>query len=415
MESNLLLNDLLPDLFRQEYAKMTAVLCRRFGLEHFEIAEDIASETFLKASEQWALDGIPANPRAWLYTVAKNKAYDHIKHLSVIDVAAKNIVTDSIIGNDAEFEFSDQIISDSQLAMIFAVCNPANSAETQISLALQILCGFSIQEIADALLTKTETIKKRLLRGKTNLRNDRFELRQLSQEDIEQRMETVLKTLYLFFNEGYYSKTNNQIVRKTLCAESLRLTLVLTENAYTNTASVNALLALMCFQSSRLNSRISAKGEIVLFDEQDQAEWDVSLIERGKYYLINAAGSQEVSKYHFEAGIAYWHATSNDESKWPHILQLYNQLILIEYTPVTALNSAFAFGKVYGNKAAIKEVEKLNLSGSAHYHATLGYLYSAEDVGTAIIHYKEAIRLTKSRGEKATLQKQLSSLFNKSK
>lgn len=402
--------ELLPHLFRQEYAKMTAVLCRHFGLNHIEIAEDIASDTFLRASEHWAINGIPKNPTAWLYTVAKNKTKDYFKHVSVFETQIKEAIKPNETEAEIDFEFSEQHIFDSQLAMIFAVCNPANSIEAQICLALQILCGFSMEEIANAFLTKTETIKKRLHRARANLRNDNFQIKILSETEIKSRLDTVLKTLYLLFNEGYFSKTNNHLIRKDLCSEAIRLTLLLTENPLTNQPQTNALLAVMCFQSSRLEARTDDKGEVVLFDEQDKKLWDKSLIERGNYYLVNAFIGNEVSKYHLEAGIAYWHTTPTDKNKLQHILQLYNQLILIEYSPITALNRTFAFAKVYGNKKAIIEAEKLNLTGSDYYHELLGYLYSETNIAKAIEHYEQAIRRTKSKTEKQTLTKEIERL-----
>lgn len=296
-------NEILPHLFRQEYAKMTAVLCRHFGLKHIEIAEDIASDTFLNASEHWAINGIPKNPTAWLYTVAKNKTKDYFKHISVFETKIKNDLKSNKPKQENDFEFNEKIISDSQLAMIFAVCNPANNAESQIALALQVLCGFSVEEIANAFITKTETIKKRLQRARNNLRNDNFQIKTLTELKIRSRQATVLQTLYLLFNEGYFSKSNNQFIRKELCSEAIRLNLILTENSQTNTPQTNALLSLMCFQSSRIEARTNEKGEAVLFEEQDKNLWDKSLIEKGNYYLINATNGNEISKYHLEAGI----------------------------------------------------------------------------------------------------------------
>ena len=402
-------NELLPHLFRQEYAKMTAVLCRHFGLKHIEIAEDIASETFLKASENWALNGVPENPTAWLYTVAKNKTKDYFKHISVFENKIKNDLKSSRPKQENDFEFSEQIISDSQLTMIFAVCNPANNSESQIALALQILCGFSVEEIANAFITKTETIKKRLQRARNNLRNDNFQIKALTELEIQSRQETVLQTLYLLFNEGYFSKSKNQFIRKELCSEAIRLNLVLTENALTNTPQANALLALMCFQSSRIEARTNKNGEAVLFEEQDKNRWDKSLIEKGNYFLVNATNGKEISKYHLEAGIAYWHTTDNKD-KWKNILQLYNQLILIEYSPITALNRTFAFSKIYGHEKAILEAEKLNLADNNQYHGLLGYLFAKSDIKKAIEHYEKAINLTKSETEKQTLKKEIERL-----
>ncbi len=400
--------ELLPHLFRTEYTKIIAVLCRHFGLKQIEIAEDIASDTFLKAHEHWGINGIPENPAAWLYTVAKNKTKDYFKHLGVFEKKVKEAIKPAPFV--PEFEFNDQIISDSQLAMIFAVCNPANSTSIQISLSLQILCGFSVEEIANALLTKAETIKKRLQRGRANLRNNNFQINELSEGDITSRLETVTKTIYLVFNEGYFSKTNDQIIRKDLCSEAIRLALVLSENLLTNTPRINALLALMCFQSSRLDARTDDKGQIVLFEDQDKTLWDQTLIARGNHYLINACEGSDISKYHLEAAIAYWHTTPTDENKWQHILQLYNQLILIEYSPITALNRAFAIARVFGPDKAIPEVEKLHLTESNHYHGLLGYLYAETDVKKAIRHYEKAVGLTKAKREKEVLMKEIKRL-----
>lgn len=403
-------NEILPHLFRQEYAKMTAVLCRHFGLKHIEAAEDIASDTFLKASENWAINGVPESPIAWLYTVAKNKAKDYFRHIAVFELQVKDSLKADGIETEHDFDFSSRVIADSQLSMIFMVCNTANAAPAQICLALQILCGFSVEEIANAFLTKSETIKKRLHRARTNLRHDNFQIKPLNETAIQSGLGTVLKTLYLLFNEGYFSKSNNQLIRKELCSEAVRLTLILTENLLTNTPQVNALLALMCFQSSRLEARTANNGTSVLFDQQDKSLWNKALIDRGNYYLVNACKGNEISRYHLEAAIAYWHTTPDDHTKWEHILELYDQLLLMEYSPVTALNRAFAFAKVYSCEKAIEEVEKANLPELNAYHELLGYLYADIDAAKAIQHYSKAIGLTKSKTAQQTLQQAISRL-----
>ena len=252
-------SQLLSDLFRKEYAKMVAVLCCHFGFSHLEIAEDIASDIFLKAYELWEREPLPANPTAWLYTVAKNKAKDYEKHVAIFQNKVKKALTPTEKSEELTFETSE--INDSQLEMLFNICDPSISVESQISLALQILCGFTVEEIANALLTHTETIKKRLLRAKSKLREHHFQIKTVSPADIQARLETVLRCLYLFFNEGYFSETNNQFIRKEFCKETLRLTLLLAEHPQTDTPQVNALLSLMCFQSSRLEARINTTGE----------------------------------------------------------------------------------------------------------------------------------------------------------
>lgn len=403
-------NGLLGDLFRQEYPKMTAVLCRRFGLEHIEIAEDIISDVFLKASENWAINGVPENPAAWLYTVAKNKAKDHLKRISLFETKIVGHIRPNDEEAEPDFGFGSGYIDDSQLAMIFAVCDPDNSAESQICLALQILCGFSMEEIANAFLTNLETIKKRLYRAKTRLRNSGFQIRTLGGANIQSRLDTVLKTLYLLFNEGYFSRTNDQLIRNELCAEAMKLALILTDNPLTDTAQTRALLALMCYQGSRLEARTADTGEMVLFDEQDQSLWNQELIEKGNYYLVNACQGNQVSKYHLEAAIAYWHAHPAVPNHWRHILELYNQLILIEYLPIAALNRSFALARVYGHERAILETEKLKLTGNDQYHKLLGYLYEATDTGKAIDHYSQALQLTRANPAKQVLEKKIEQL-----
>ena len=401
-------SQLLSDLFRKEYAKMVAVLCRHFGFSHLEIAEDIVSDTFLKAYELWETQPLPANPTAWLYTVAKNKAKDYEKHVAIFQNKVKKTLTPTEKSEELTFETSE--INDSQLEMLFNICDPSISVVSQISLALQILCGFTVEEIANALLTNTETIKKRLFRAKSKLREHHFQIKTVSSADIQARLETVLRCLYLFFNEGYFSETNSQFIRKEFCKEALRLTLLLVEHPQTDTPQVNALLSLMCFQSSRLEARTSATGENTLYEQQDKSKWDKDLIDRGNYYLVKACEGSQVSKYHLEAGIAYWHTTPTDENKWEYILRLYNQLIIIEYSSVIALNRTFAHGKVYGKEKAIVEAEKLGLEDNHYYHELLGYLYTDIDNQKAIAHYQKAITLSKSPNERATLQKQIERL-----
>ncbi|MFA6979315.1 MAG: sigma-70 family RNA polymerase sigma factor [Ignavibacteriaceae bacterium] len=403
-------NELLPHLFRLEYSKMTAVICRHFGLKYIEIAEDIVSDTFLKATETWSIDGIPNNPTAWLYTVAKNKAKDFLKHQTIADSKIGVIVQSNNLEEKKEIDFEIKTISDSQLAMIFAVCNPLNSKEAQISLALQILCGFSVEEIADAFLVKSETIKKRLLRARKTLRNDNFQIQELNEKQIKLRLDIVSRTIYLLFNEGYYSKSSNYIIRKDLCLEAIRLALILAENPLTNTTQTNALLALMCYQSSRFEARENEFGEVVLFEQQNKYLWNQELIDKGNYFLINAFSGSEISKYHLEAAIAYWHTTPTDEHKWKHILQLYNQLILIEYSPITALNRTFVFANVYGKEEALKEAEKINLKGNHYYYMLLGFLYSDTNLDKSIYYYNVAAKLSKSKSEKNILRKEINRL-----
>jgi RNA polymerase sigma-70 factor (ECF subfamily) len=394
--------ELIPHLFRTEYRKITSVLSRIFGFENIEIAEDIASETFLLASETWSFKGLPENPVAWLYTVAKNKAKNYLKRNNLFtQKIASQIKYTSELAQEFEIDLSEQNITDSQLQMMFAVCNPLISTEAQVGLALRILCGFGIDEIAGAFLTNKETINKRLFRAKEKLRAEEVKIEFPGETEINSRLENVLTTLYLLFNEGYYSAHQDVTLRKDLCLEAMRLTYLLIENEQTNKPAVNALLSLMCFHASRFDARINENGETVLYHDQDISLWNEDLIKKGEYFLNQSSKGKSISKYHLEAGIAYWHTQKEDtKEKWESILQLYNQLLQIEYSPMAALNRTYALAKANGKEKAIIEAEKLQLGGNHLYHSLLGELYADDDNTKAILHLQSALTLAKSTADK---------------
>ena len=373
---------------------------------HIEIAEDITNDTFLLATETWGLKGIPENPTAWLYVVAKNKTKDHLKrHQLFSDKIVAHVKAEHSQSEEIELDLSGKNISDSQLQMIFAICNPVIPAEAQIGLALRILCGFGIDEIAEAFLTNKETINKRLFRAKEKLREAKIKIELPEQHEINRRLETVLTTLYLLFNEGYHSTTQNTHLRKELCLESMRLTYLLIENEATNKPQVNALLALMCFHASRFEARINQRGEVILYEEQDKNLWDQELIQKGNYFLIQSAKGETLSKYHLEASIAYWHSTKiENPNKWENILQLYNRLLQLEYSPIAALNRTYALCMVSGKEKAIAEALKLDLKENHFYHSLLGHLYTNKDNTKAIFHYEEALRFVKSTHDRSTIK-----------
>lgn len=403
---------LIPHLFRTEYRKMVSVLCNLFGIEHIEIAEDIVSDTFLMASELWGLKGLPENPSAWLYTVAKNKTRDYLKHHSIFaQKVAAAIKYSASHPQEIEIDLSGKNIADSQLAMMFTICDPCISTEAQIGLALKLLCGFGIEEIANAFITNKEVIYKRLNRAKDTLRAAKIKIEQPGLQKISERLGTVLTTLYLLFNEGYYSSSQNTILRKELCVEAMRLNYMLIENETTNKPNVNALLALMCFHSSRFETRTNENGEMILYQDQDATLWNQELISKGEYYLNQASQGNQLSRYHLEAAIAYWHTHKNEPpEKWENILQLYNQLLQIEYSPIAALNRTYALAKANGREQAIIEAEKINLKDNHLYHSLLGNLYTNIDNTKALQHFQVAINLAKSATDKTTITKAIDML-----
>lgn len=401
--------ELIPHLFRTEFRKITAVLCKLFGIEHIATAEDIAGETFLSALETWTYKGIPENPTAWLYAVAKNKARNYIVRNNIFTGKVITHLTQSAERTEEiEIDLSDKNIEDSQLQMLFALCNPAISTEAQIGLSLRILCGFGIDEIANAFLSNKETIQKRLFRAKEKLRAEKMKIEFPGEAEISPRLEPVLTTLYLLFNEGYYSESKDTVLRNDLCREAMRLTRLLMDHEQTNLPQVNALFSLMCFHASRFEARKNESGGIILYDDQDETLWDRALISKGAYHLHNASRGNEISKYHLEAGIAYWHTIKADtKDKWENILQLFNLLLQLEYSPIAALNRTYALSKARSKEEAIIEAEKLNLTGNHFYFTLLGELYRGIDNERSKMNFHKALSLAKTQTDRQTLLKKI--------
>ena len=232
-----------------------------------------------------------------------------------------------------------------------------------------------------------------------------------SENGITNRLDNVLYVIYLLFSEGYYSKTQNQILRKDLCVEALRLGLMLTEYERTNRPKTNALMALMCFHASRFSARQASENSLVLYEQQNEKLWDKDLIRQGSYFLSLSAQGDEISSYHLEARIAYWHCLKEDtDEKWEEILQLYNQLLLINYSPSVALNRTFALYKANGQQTALVEAEKLKLENNHFYFILLGELYKGIDNKKAKSNLQKAYTLAKTQTEKHDILKKIDDL-----
>jgi len=405
-------NSLIPQLFRTKYRKLVSVLSYRFGLEHIQAAEDIVSDTFLSATESWAIKGIPENPTAWLYTVAKNKARNYLNRNNLFDVKITPVLqSESSQGEEIDLDFSEKNISDSQLAMIFTICNPVISGHLQISLALNLLCGFGIQEIADAFLTNKETVYKRLQRAKEKLKIANIQIQQPKRSEITSRLETVLTTIYLLFSEGYYSTSQHTVLRKEFCAEAIRLNYLLTENPLTDLPNSSALLSLMCFHASRFDARTGSNGEMILYQDQDERLWNLEMIEKGIFFLNRASEGNKVSHFHLEAAIAYWHTKKADtKEKWEQILQLYNSLLILKFSPLAALNRTYALSKTEGKAVAIAEAEKLNLNDNQFYYVLLGNLYTEIDNKKALSNFSAALSLATGEADRKTIERYIAEL-----
>ena len=298
--------------------------------------------------------------------------------------------------------------------MIFACCHPSIPFESQIALTLKTLCGLSVGEIANSFLTNSETITKRLYRAREKIREENISMETPIGVNLPERLDAVLHTLYLLFNEGYNSSHPDNLIRHDLCEEAMRLCLLLVNNSMTNTPQANALLALMCFQASRSESRMRDDGSIILLKDQDRTKWFQPLIEKGKYYLEQPSSGDTISEYHVEAAIAGCHtkAAAFEQTNWTQIHRLYELLGEIKPGPIIELNKAIALGfsqsPAEGLRAllALKELDQ-------HYllHAALGDFYTAlEKFREARLSFETAIKLTSSSAEKNLLRTKISKL-----
>lgn len=396
----------LSEIFKSEYSNLIAVLSNYYGIKDLQLAEDIVSETFVKAMKSWSHKGIPQYPQAWLRKVAQNLYFeDYRRQKNFNDKISKDITPQS--EPVESIEITEKLIEDSQLRMIFLLCDPELNREAQLCIALRILCGFSTEEIAKALLSNKEAVNKKLYRAKKSLQNSLSIEHELTPSDYQDRLDNVLRVIYLLFNEGYYSSTVEENIRNELCWEAMRLGLFLSNQTHFELDHVRALIALMCFQASRLQARQSDEGDDLLYDEQDPSLWDQELIKKGMQYLNMASKGARVSKYVLEATIAFWH-TQDQEGKWDKILMLYNKLLTIEYSPIIAMNRSYALARAHTPEKAIEEALKLELKDHAHYLCLLAELYRMnEDIDLEINYLNKALKLTRKANETALIQRKL--------
>ncbi len=382
-------------LFKSEYSNLVAVLCRYYGVQSIEIAEDIVSDTFVQAMKSWSHHAIPDRPKAWLRKVALNKIKDQYRRSKIFE--EKVMPNISMYDLSTEETICDEIVEDSQLKMMFVVCHSSLNQDAQMCLALRLLCGFSIDEISIALLSNKETINKKLYRAKKKLKEDHSFLNDLDMKDYCNRLDNVLHILYLLFNEGYYSSISQKSIREDLCWEAMRLLLLLEKQKEFTQSKIHALLALMCFHVSRFEARLNGVGDYVLLEDQDRSLWNFQLIHKGKKYLSLSIDNEVKSKYHLEAAVAYWH-TTDAEGKWNNILQLYNKLLTIEYSPIIALNRTYALARANSVDQALEEAIKLALEDNHLYLSLLAELYRMKGDLVSEKNYLE-LAYTKARKE----------------
>ncbi|HMH20927.1 MAG TPA: sigma-70 family RNA polymerase sigma factor [Puia sp.] len=410
-------HQLVDHLFRHEAGKMIAVLTRIFGIHNLELVEDTVQETFLKALQVWKYHPLPDNPSGWLMQVARNKTIDLIRRQQRLSEISEEL--GALLQSDAEYTigqfFLDTEIADSQLRMIFTCCHPSLNPEDQVALTLKTVSGFGVQEIARALVSSEATIQKRLYRAKEYIRTNDVQFEIPIGQALEERLETVYTVLYLLFNEGYNSIKADELIRYDICVEAMRLCKLLTEHKLGNTPSTSALLSLMCFQSSRFDSRIGDDNTIILLEQQDRSKWNKELIRMGYHYLNQSSTGDRLSVYHLESAIAAEHCLAPDfqSTNWKAMLRLYDHLLELKPIPVVQLNRAILLAQLNDLPAAIDTI--LDIPGIGQllkhhyiYPAVLGDLYGkAGNTGESMKYLDIACQLTPSLAEKKLLREKI--------
>lgn len=405
------LHQTIDQLFRRESGKITAVLVKLLGPDHWDTAHDIVQDTLLQAMQYWSYKGIPDQPSAWLYKVARNRAIDLLRREKKFREISPLLQSEYSLAPAINQIFLEGEIQDSQLSLIFACAHPSIPEESQVALILKTLCGLSTAEIARSFLTSPDTIDKRIYRAREKFRSEKIRLDIPNGNELPERLEAVLKSIYLLFNEGYNSSHPNQLIRKDLCEEAIRLAYFLTQNKITRLPRIYALLALMHFQASRLDARLDGSGQIVLLKDQDRRLWNREMIRKGFDLLEQAAEPFETSTYHFEAAIASLHASAPSfaQTDWKSIYHLYEMLYALQPGPVIGLNKAIASSYAIGARHAISEMSALKGLEKNHlFYASLGEMYlSMEEFAMARRNFEIAMEHTSSLSEKALLKKKI--------
>jgi RNA polymerase sigma factor (sigma-70 family) len=411
-------SQLVEHLFRHEAGKMVATLTRIFGIEHLTLAEDVVQEALARALQTWPYRGVPENPSAWIMRASRNLALDVIRREKVF--RAKEAEITRLIERDGSAPEAavslEHEIADDRLRMMFVCCHPVIPPEVQVALALKTLCGFSVPEISHAFLTTEAAIAKRLTRAKQKIQEVQVPFEIPTGDELTRRLDSVLQSLYLLFNEGYKASSGEKLVREDLCKEAIRLTELLAQHPAGNQPKTHALLALMLLSTARLPAREDVAGNLLRLEEQDRTRWDQAMIARGMSHLRESATGDAVSEYHLQAGIAACHATAMDyqSTDWARILSLYDRLMEFEDSPVVALNRAVAVANVYGPEAGLETVRAIRdrekLDSYYLFYAVIGELeMRLNNRAAAAQQFRKALELTGTTSERAFLSRRLES------
>ncbi len=403
-------SQLVDHLFRHHSGKMVSVLTRIFGLAHLQVIEDAVQDTFIKASIAWRKQP-PDNPEAWLTQAAKNRVYDLFRKLKSEQVHLPVIAqgTDTIAINEL---FLDHEIADAQLRMIFTACHPNLDSRDRIAFALKTVSGFSTKEIASSLLLKEETVKKRLSRARKTIQTSQLQFRIPQGGALAKRLDSVMEVLYLIFNEGFHSNKKEQLVRKELCGEAMRLCQLLLKNALVRTDACYALYALMCFHAARLDAKTNTANELLDLKSQDRSLWYFPLVKLGNDMMYKAVENEDFSCYHYEAAIAAEHLRAADfsDTDWDKILHWYQCLYELQPMPIHLLNMGvvclqngqYNAAKRYFDQIYPNDFEQRNY---LYYGAMAEYYAIVENYPEALRYIDQALATVTNSQEQEYLQK----------
>lgn len=407
------LRDTVDEIYRRESRRVLATLIRLLG--DFDRAEEALHDAFAAAVEQWGRDGLPHNPRAWLVSAGRFKAIDHLRRRVRFDASLEQIARQLEIDAQGEEEAEHEGLEDDRLRLVFTCCHPALAADAQVALTLREVCDLRTEEIARAFLVQPATIAQRIVRAKQKIRDARIPYQVPEPAELPQRLASVLRVVYLVFNEGYAASSGESLTRADLCAEAIRLGRQLLE--LLPEPEVLGLLALMLLQESRRAARSDEHGELVLLEHQDRSRWDAGLIAEGQRLVGLALASHRFGSYTLQAALAAVHAEAADlaSTDWPRMVALYDALLQLQPSPVVELNRAVALAMRDGPEAGLAAVDAILARGElADYHlahaARADFCRRLDRPAEARESYQRALALTRLEPERRFLEQRLREL-----
>jgi RNA polymerase sigma-70 factor (ECF subfamily) len=402
----------IEQIYHEESGRILATLIRLLG--DFDLAEEAMQEAFAAALTQWPREGMPANPRAWLVSAGRNKAVDRLRRRALLEDKREELARWIALAQQVADTPEDTMLKDDQLRLIFTCCHPALAREVQVPLTLRTLCGLSTEQIARPFLVPVPTMAQRLVRAKQKIRDAGIPYRVPEDEELAARLETVLLVVYLVFNEGYNVTAGDELVRRELCGEAIRLARLL-HDLMPQEAEAEALLALMLLHDSRRDARTDPSGEVVLLEEQDRTRWHTDQIQEGLRIVEDALRRGAKGPYALQAAIAALHAQakSASETDWHQIAALYELLLQVQPSPVVELNRAVAVAMSQGQAEGLRLLDALEERKVLEDYyllpsARADLLRRMERWLEAEAAYLQALTLTNNGAERRFLERRLS-------